>query len=299
MRFWIMSDDLAPAIAVFERIIADAERRVADARRSIDALLQAQGLEPRYAEEAMAARAGGVVALSGSGFLSARAAPIKRDSFYGKKQMTAIRELLEMRRSHGDGPATPREIFDALKAGGYRFDAKTDDIALVGLRASLRKATTVFHKLPGTNAYGLTAWYPDAKAARTTDAAQSRPSKSATKTRGPKASGAKTKATRAKRLGKPKRRAAAAPKSPVLAFVEAALADGSEWTLERLLEEARSRQIEGVSAATKRTTFNALLMTLKQHNRAVSLGNGIWKGASSSEPPPGADDRVVPMKGVA
>jgi hypothetical protein len=48
----------------------------------------------------------------------------------------------------------------------------------VGLRAVLRKATTVFHKLPGTGMYGLTSWYPDARAARATDDdGDARPSK--------------------------------------------------------------------------------------------------------------------------
>ena len=69
----------------------------------------------------------------------------------------------------GNGPATPQEIIEALKAGGYKFEAKSDEIALIGLRALLRKATSVFHKLPGTRAYGLMAWYPGAKPGNDSD----------------------------------------------------------------------------------------------------------------------------------
>jgi hypothetical protein len=96
------------------------------------------------------------------------------NAFFGKRQVTAIREYLEMRRVHGDGPATPQEILEALKAGGYRFEAKSDVVALIGLRALLRKATTVFHKLPGTRTYGLLAWYPNAKAGKSSNGRRGR-----------------------------------------------------------------------------------------------------------------------------
>lgn len=67
-----------------------------------------------------------------------------------------------MRRALGSGPATPKEIYEAIVAGGFQFEAKTADIAMVGLRALLRKRTAFFHKLPN-GTYGLTSWYPDAK----------------------------------------------------------------------------------------------------------------------------------------
>ena len=37
---------------------------------------------------------------------------------------SAMREYLEMRKRQGLGPAKPREFFEALKAGGYQFEAK-------------------------------------------------------------------------------------------------------------------------------------------------------------------------------
>lgn len=88
---------------------------------------------------------------------------INSDTFYGKKQATAIREYLEMRRSAGMGPAKPREIYDALCQGGFQYRAKDEETALVGMRTMLRKSNVTFHKVPGTGAYGLRSWYPNAR----------------------------------------------------------------------------------------------------------------------------------------
>lgn len=109
---------------------------------------------------------GGIAGASGSG----AATQIKPDSFYGKKLQTAVREFLEMRyaAAHGTNPATPKEIYEAITLGGFEFSAKTPEIAMVGLRALLRKRTAFFHKLPN-GTYGLTNWYPDAKKPKHTD----------------------------------------------------------------------------------------------------------------------------------
>ena len=97
---------------------------------------------------------------------------IKPDVFFNKRQHTAIREYLKMRQAHGLGPATPREIYEALKKGGFQYEARDDQVALVGLRALLRRRTNAFIKVGDTGAYGLVSWYPDAKpkiANRTSD----------------------------------------------------------------------------------------------------------------------------------
>jgi hypothetical protein len=292
-----MSDDLAPAIALFERIIADAERKVAEARGAINALLQARGLPPRYGNEGRSGGDGGIVlsgsgVLSGGGSLSGNATQIRRDTFYGKKQMTAIRELLEMRRAGGEGPATPKEVVTALKAGGYKFEAKSDEIALIGVRALMRKATTVFHKLPGTNAYGLAAWYPNARATAETPAKSAkrpkvRPSKRAT-------------VAKPKSVARPKRGSVPPANSAISTFVENALADGSEWTTERLLREAVSRGIEGITESTSKQKFQGALLALQRRKRALPQGGGVWKIALLSETSPSADPQIIPIKkGVA
>jgi hypothetical protein len=150
------AEDLSTAISALERRLAEHERKGNELKGAINVLLEEAGLPAKFPE------LGANSTAANGGTLT----QIKRDSFYGKKQMTAIREYLEMRRAQGNGPATPREVVDALKAGGYQFEAKSTEIALVGVRALLRKANAVFHKLPGTGTYGLTSWYPDARAVR-------------------------------------------------------------------------------------------------------------------------------------
>ncbi len=146
-----MSNDVTDAaIAMLERGIEDAEQKIRSLRAAINTICAEGGLPPRYAE-AMVTGTGGP-----------RVTQIQDDTFYGKRQTPAMREYLEMRKAQGLGPAKPREFFDALKAGGYQFEAQDDETAIVGLRALLRTQPQVFHRLPqGT--YGLTSWYPDAK----------------------------------------------------------------------------------------------------------------------------------------
>lgn len=144
-----MSNSYAAAISALERRLQSLERKVNEVRSAINILCEEAGEPPRYPD-------------GGGGGSSPSVTQIKDDTFYGKKQQTAIREYLEMRRTQGLGPAKPREIFDALKAGGYQFETKDDEVGMVSLRALLRKRTNIFHKLP-TGSYGLLSWYPDAK----------------------------------------------------------------------------------------------------------------------------------------
>src|SRR5262249_14695729 len=148
---------LNTAIAVLESRLGELERKATELKSAINLLYEEAGLPQKYPD------AGSEAGSAGGGSVLTQ---IKRDSFYGKKQMTAVREYTEMRRGQGNGPATPREIYEALKSGGYAFGAKSEHVALVNIRALLRKATTVFHRLPGTGTYGLTVWYPDAKAVK-------------------------------------------------------------------------------------------------------------------------------------
>ena len=146
-----MSDDITEAaIAKLERGIEEFEQKIRALRTAINTMCENAGLQPRYAEALL------------TGGNSVKLSQIQDDTFYGKKQTPAMREYLEMRKAQGGGPATPRDIYEALKSGGYQFETKDETVALVGLRALLRTQPNVFHKLPqGT--YGLTAWYPDAK----------------------------------------------------------------------------------------------------------------------------------------
>jgi hypothetical protein len=162
-----MDNPFEGAIAALERRLGEVERKGNELRGAINALLEEAGQPPRYPTGV------GDSIPSASGATSTTqpsVTALKPDTFYGKKQGTAVREYLEMRKARGLGPAKPREIYEALREGGYAFEAKDDTNALVGLRALLRKNTNQFHKLP-TGAYGLMSWYPHAKRPRATGVA--------------------------------------------------------------------------------------------------------------------------------
>ncbi len=145
--------ELMPAITLMERKVDEAEQKVNQLLGALNVLRSEAGLPPR---------AGGGGGSGGGGSPDQVQTQIKPDTFFGKKQQSAIRQYLEMRRAQGLGPAKPREIYDALLAGGFEYEAKTADIALVGMRALLRKRTETFVSLQN-GSYGLTAWYPDMK----------------------------------------------------------------------------------------------------------------------------------------
>jgi len=156
------------AIAALERSIQEYEQKIRSLRSAINTLCEQAGMAPRYSETMTAE--------------TAKLAQIQSDTFYGKKQTPAMRMYLEIRKAQGLGPAMPREIFEALKVGGYQFEAKDDTNAMIGLRGLLRTQPVIFHRLP-QGSYGLTSWYPDAK--RTTaDQPVTRKGKKAKKKRG-------------------------------------------------------------------------------------------------------------------
>jgi hypothetical protein len=156
---------LQPAIDVLEQDYADLERKANGLLTSINVLRERAGLPPHPG--------GWSTGGSNKNGTSSASASIKlhSDSFTGKKLGSAVREYLMMRKASGqDAPATSREIFDALKEGGFASGAKDDATALVVLRTMLRKNTVMFHRLQNGK-YGLRAWYPPLKQAKGTAAA--------------------------------------------------------------------------------------------------------------------------------
>lgn len=87
---------------------------------------------------------------------------IRPDQFYGQPLATAVKTILEMRRAASLGAASNNEIYDALVAGGYQFNTKSEDVARASLRNSIAKNTVAFHKLPNGR-FGLVSWYPNIK----------------------------------------------------------------------------------------------------------------------------------------
>lgn len=144
-----MRDQFKPAIEALQQELAEQERKTADIKSTINRLCEMAGDTPLYADV-------------NSGNSTQALSSIQADTFYGKVITTAAREYLEMRRSIGQGPASPREIYEALKRGGFKFDTKSEVNAITGVRNTLRKASAIFHRLPN-NEYGLLKWYPRAK----------------------------------------------------------------------------------------------------------------------------------------
>ena len=151
------SNPFLPAIEALEVELVEKERSVNALLSTINILREKAGMPPRHPS-------GGQPASNASG--SSESGPpivaISHDTFYGKKMGTAARELLEMRRGQGNGPAKAREIFDCLVSGGFQFNTKDDSVAIISLRNMLTKNTAMFHKLPN-GTFGLKAWYPNAK----------------------------------------------------------------------------------------------------------------------------------------
>lgn len=146
-----MSSELNPAIALLEGKLREVEKSAGELRSTINFLRKEAGMQP-LPEGGIGSDAGG-----------SAVSEIRPDTFYGKKLQTAVREYLAMRKQQNLGPAKPREIYDAITAGGYQFEASSAEVALIGMRSMMRKRTQFFHKLPN-GTYGLTSWYPNARA---------------------------------------------------------------------------------------------------------------------------------------
>lgn len=146
-----MREQFLPAIEALQKDIVELERKIAETKSTINRLCEVAGEAPMYAD-----------VQNSTSSASQPLSTIQADTFYGKVITTASREYLEMRKAAGLGPASPREIYEALRDGGFKFDTKIEANAITGVRNTLRKASAIFHRLPN-NEYGLLKWYPRAK----------------------------------------------------------------------------------------------------------------------------------------
>ena len=89
---------------------------------------------------------------------------IRPDQYYGKPLSTAAREYLEYKKE----ACTAKNILQGLQEGGFDFDAlgwsESDRLRIFSI--SLGKNSATFHRLPN-GTYGLLAWYPNVKKAKT------------------------------------------------------------------------------------------------------------------------------------
>ena len=261
-----MKAEFLPAIEALQKELREDERKVAETKSMINRLCLLAGGEPRYSD----VRASEQQPLS----------PTRSDQFYGKVQQTAAREYLEMRHNAKLGPASPRDIYVALVDGGFEFDTDSETNRLTGLRATLRKNSSTFHRLPNGQ-YGLLSWYPNAKA---------------TKSDGPQEEGVTVR----KRLPIARKtkseRASPRPRLSVTPFVLDAMKDGTEWTTGRLKEKAIRESLPGIDATTQRNVFHGALLSLLKKGEASQTGNGGWRLNIASTHPVA---QVVPIKGAA
>jgi len=146
-----MREEFQPAIAALQKDLAELERKVIEAKTTINKLCEVAGASPMYPD----------VGDTSQPIITT----IRADTFYGKALTTAVREYLEMRRGQNLGPATTREIYDAITSGGYEFETNDPTNAMTGMRQTMRKNSSMFHRLPNQS-WGLVSWYEKIKAAK-------------------------------------------------------------------------------------------------------------------------------------
>lgn len=144
-----MREEFQPAIAALQKDLTELERKVIEAKTTINKLCEVAGGTLMYPD---------VGATS-----TATISVIRGDTFYGKVFTTAAREFLDMRRVQNLGPATTREIYDAIVSGGYEFETDNASNAMTGMRQTMIKNSSIFHKLPN-GSWGLSSWYERIKA---------------------------------------------------------------------------------------------------------------------------------------
>lgn len=98
---------------------------------------------------------------------------LRGDEYYMQPIATVIGWILERRKVSGLGPATVNEIYNSMKDGGYKFDAKDEENAMRGISISMCKNVVKFHRLP-SGKFGLTEWYPELKGKPTEDKQEKR-----------------------------------------------------------------------------------------------------------------------------
>jgi len=146
-----MSDHFEQTIAEMQNKLKEQEREVIKTKDMINRLCEYANKPIIYSDAELEA--------------STAIHSMQTDQFYGQPLAKSVRQILEMRKSANLGPATVKELYQALIQGGFAFETKNEQNAMRGLRISLTKNALVFHKLP-TGRFGLIAWYPNIKKTR-------------------------------------------------------------------------------------------------------------------------------------
>ncbi len=146
-----MDEHFRLTIAEVQKRIVEGEKQVQEDKRTVNKLAVMAGAGVIYPDADLQTNSIGLT--------------IRSDQFYGQPFATSVRDILVMRKALNQGAATINEIYGALVEGGFRFDTKIEENAKRGMRISLAKNNTMFHKLP-SGTFGLREWYPNAKPTR-------------------------------------------------------------------------------------------------------------------------------------
>lgn len=144
-----MAEHIEKTIADLQSRLKEQEEVVNKTKVMINQLCEITGKRPLYSELEFGT--------------TSQPQNISSDQFYGQPLNKSMRSILEMRKAIGNGPSTPKEIYEALIEGGYAFETENVQNRLTTVRTALRKSSTVFHPLPDKKRYGLLSWYPNAK----------------------------------------------------------------------------------------------------------------------------------------
>ena len=143
-----MSDDILNTIEVLTKRVGAKEEEASKLKKLVNELCAEAGVTARYPN---IAESNGAIG------------GIRSDQFYGQTLTAAIRNYLEHRKASGFGAAGLNEIYLAVRDGGYKFESKNEENAKISVGNTLRKTSSIFHRLPNGQ-YGLLTWYPSAKA---------------------------------------------------------------------------------------------------------------------------------------
>jgi hypothetical protein len=269
-----MRPELLVAIDTLEKELAAIDQQALELRNTINTLCKSAGVPLRYTETMGNSQSGATIS------------QIKSDTFYGKKMQTAAREFLEMRKRADLSAAKPREIFDALRSGGFEFETKDETTALISLRGMLRKNSATFHKLPNGE-YGLRIWYPTAKQSRSDDEEENAgPIRRAVQKRQKRTAKSKRERTRnaaaSEQPATTTSTAMSAPSGATLRprdFVLSRLAAGNALQLPELvsLAEEVGYRPDGVKSIAK--AFHNALLGLKSQ-KLIEKGTDGWRRIS-------------------
>ena len=137
-----MNDELLNTIEVLAKKVGAKEEEANKLKKLVNELCAEAGVAVRYPN---------VSDTSGS------VGALRSDHFYGQTLTAAIRNYLEHRKGSGLGAASVNDIYAAIRDGGYKFETKSEDNAKISAANTLRKSSSIFHKLPNGQ-YGLLEW---------------------------------------------------------------------------------------------------------------------------------------------